>query len=313
MIGIDKNIDTPESGLFITDLPGVTLRLADAANQDELSGYKLIEDRIKFAKLSIQARLRDHLKDKFKVNTVIENGTVGFRKKNIKPVSTESGKLKGFRIRINQYPYLKLNIHSITLDGVNDIYVYDLMSNTLLDTIEVDNYRQINKSYSTKRQRLSLFICTDSDVPVTETSVGKISGCAPCANSISNRYISFNGAKIDNALTKIDSNIQANTGTHGISIEYTLSCDLEPFIENLGNLMAYPLLYRSGVELMKELKHSRRLNSIILIDANKNQAMLEEFEEEYERSITSLLHNMKTPTDICFSCNSKVQKVVQLP
>jgi hypothetical protein len=315
---------TPTSGFYIQDLRGINLSVANAAIDNEtMSGVKLIQEKITFSQNAILAHLRTHLADKLKINSIIQNDTVGFYKDNLVSVASEASKLKGIRVCLNQYPYLEFSPVKIYLKlsqvVTTDVLIYDLMTGELLDTLPITTVANtptaiiINKSYFSQKQRLHLFICIDSSVSNTyETSVNKTS-CSSCNGSYSNKYISFSGGEIGSADQKIFSNITSSSGTNGLSIEYSLNCSLEPFLCNMGNQIAWPLLHKVGSELMKELTASRRLNSIINIDKGTNELLQKEYEDEYMASMSALLNNMKVPNDICFNCNSKVRKAVAIP
>jgi hypothetical protein len=315
---------TPTSGFYIQDLRGINLSVANAAIDNEtMSGITLIEEKITFSQNAILAHLRTHLADKLKINSIIQNDTVGFFKDNMVSVPLEASKLKGIRLSLNQYPYLEFSPTKIWLKLsqaiTTDIFIYDLMTGELLDTLPITTVANtptaivINKSYFSQKQKLHLFICIDSSVSNTfQTSVNKTS-CSSCNGSYSNRYISFSGGEIGSADQKIYSNITSSSGTNGLSLEYSLNCSLEPFLCNMGNQIAWPLLHKVGSEIMKELTASRRLNSIINIDKGLNEILQKEYEEEYMASMSALLNNMKVPNDICFNCNSRVRKAVAIP
>jgi hypothetical protein len=327
LIGIHRscNETEPSSGLWLQDLEGMTLSIANAATDNEtISGITLIEEKITFAQNAILATLRNQLANQVRVNSILQNDTVGYYKDNLRVVSAEAGKLKGIRVRVKSYPYLEFFLSRLFLklkDAVTtDVYVYDLMSDTLLDTIAITTVAKkptavlVNKSYLSNRQNLHLFICFDSSV--SDTYETNISGanCASCTgNDYSNRYISFSGGSIDTADQKIDSNISSNSGTNGLSVEYSLNCSIEPYICNMGNQLAWPLLHKVGAEIMKELIASRRLNSIVTIDKGTNEMLRDKWEAEYMASMSAILDNMKLPTDICFKCNQPVRKTVAIP
>lgn len=328
LIGIHRTCSevTPSSGLYIQDLPGVNLSVANAATDNEtMSGVKLIEEKIEFAQNAIAAQLRNQLADKLKINSIIQNDTLGYYYDNLRVISSEADKLKGIKIKTTQYPNLELFISKIYLkldqSVTTNIYIYDLMNDNLLDTFEVTTVANVptavlvNKGYPTLKQQIQLFICIDSGVANTfETSLTPTGTCYSCnGGSYSNRYLQVTGGSIDSSAQKIDSNIAANTGTNGLSLDYSLNCSIEPFICNMGNQLAWPMLHKVGSELMKELIYSRRLNSIINIDKGTNQSLMEAFDAEYMASMSAILNNLKVPNDMCFQCNSRIKKAIAIP
>ena len=312
------------SGLYVQDLPGISLREANAAaDQETISGFELIKEKITFAQSAILSQMRNLLSDTMKVNSLIESDNVGHYKENLKVVAPESGYLKGIKLKIDQNQYTEITISRLSLKvnyiGEVPVYVYDLMSNTLLDIFQVEvNHGEVstivvNKTYKTNRQILSLFICYDASIPGYESSVSKPSGCYSCENEYLNRYVKFYSGKIDSSNQKIDSNVKSSSGTAGLSFEYSIACSLESFLCSLSGLIAMPLLYKIGIELLTELIYSKRLNSIVLLNKQDFKELRTEFESKYQSSMEDLVQNIKLPKDICFGCNYKVRKTVQIP
>lgn len=326
LIGISNICDetVPSSGMYVQDLRGVTLKLADATiGSDMYSGVELIRQKITFAQNSMLSQLGNLLKEKFQKNSIIQNDAIGFYSRDQRAVALEAGKLKGIRAVVSQYPYTEFFISSITLllnaSITTNIYVYDLMTNKLLDTFPITTVADepteilVNKSYFSKKQRLSLFVCIDSSVAGTYESTLTPSSCVGCSDSWSNRYVQFTQSYILSASNKTDANIRGNRGTNGLSFNYSLNCSSEQWICNIANQLAYPLLHKVGAEIMAECINSKRLNSIVSIYKDDHKTLLEHFENEYISSMSALLQNMKLPNDICFQCNSRVKKVVSIP
>jgi hypothetical protein len=327
LIGIDNQCTPtiPSSGLYIQNLPGITLKIANAANNEEtVSGVKLLEDIITFSQNKILNQVRNHLASKIQIASVLENDTVGYYKENLRSVALEAGKYKGIKVRIDKYPSLDFFISKIYLNlaqsVTTNILVIDLMTGTVLDTLPITTVANIptailvNKSYPSNKQRTSLLIAIDSGVSNTfEASMSNSIDCYSCSGEYSNRFVSFTGAKIDKTSQKIDSNVSSNTGTSGLSIEYSLNCSVESFICNMAGNLAWPMLYDVGAELMRRLKYTTRLNSIVVVNAKNNDELRTEFENEFMSSLGALLDNIKMPNDICFKCNSKIRKVTQIP
>jgi hypothetical protein len=327
VIGIDKKCTptTPSSGLYIQDLPGITLKVANAAaNEETISGIRLIEDKISFAQNALLSHLRMHFANKLNVKSIIENDTIGFYQRDLTSVALEAGKYKGIKARLD-HPNLEFFIGKIFLQlsqaVTTDILIIDLMTGETLDTLPITTVANVptsitvNKSYSSNRQRKSLFIGIDSEVSNTfKTIVSSNSNCSSCGETgYSNKYISFNGAKVSTGSQKIELNVESNSGTNGLSLEYSLNCSVESFLCGMANQLAWPLLHKVGAELMTELIYSKRLNSIVVLDKTDHKELLAKFEAEYIASMTALIDNIKLPNDICFSCNSKVRKTTMIP
>jgi hypothetical protein len=329
IIGIDKRCspETPSSGMYIQDLPGVTVKLADmAADEETESGVSLINQKITYAKDQILQDVREFLLPYMKVNSVLENDTVGYYHDNLETVAADVGYKKGIQIKIDHYPYLEFYINSIKLQsatsGATSIYIYNLVTGMLLDTISITTVADVptevtvQKAYKTDKQKLNLFIAIDGAATTYKSSLsyGQISAnCTSCTGGYRNSYAVFNNIMISNASALIESNKRATTYTSGLSVNYSINCSVENFVCNMSNLFAWPILQKTGAELMRELMYSRRLNSIIVIDKTMNEKLREEFDAEYVKSMDRILKNISIPDDVCFKCRQKVKNVVRVP
>lgn len=324
LIGISKTCEVVPSvsGLNINDLPGMSLRIAESIiTNEDVSGKLLIQEKIGFAQKYLIADIRNFLQDKFKLNSILSSTTAGIYRPYAPIVSASTGKLKGIRLVVNEYSYTETQISRIgiklTTSLTSNIFIYDLSSGILLDAIPFTSiadqisYVTINKSYKASNQRQSLFICVDAGISDQyDTYSGQI-GCTSCRKT---NLIEWNSiGYISSAGQKIDSNFIASSGSGGLTVDYNISCDIERFICSMSQSVSWPLLYKAGAEILKELRFSNNLNSMVLIDRDNSEEMLSYYESEYQRSMNQLTTNMKIPDDICFRCDKKIKKTVQIP
>ncbi len=325
IIGINKlcTPESPVSGLYIQDLPGITLQIADAATDEETaSGVALIREKIEIAKKTISQDAIEFLLPKVKTNSLIGSDTIGTYKEDLEKATAEPLYLTGKKIKIQNYPYIEFYLESISikLDAAvtSNIYIYDLLTNTILDTIPftsvvgVPVQVYVKKSYKTNGQVLSLAILYDSNLAGSYKTTLHATGCNNCSSGYSNRYVSFNDVRILSANQKIESNIVTGN-TNGLSFNYSINCSIDSFICKMAKLFAWALLHKTGAELMRELQFSKRLNSIVIIDKKDHIELRQEFDNEYAKSMTRIFQNIRIPSDVCFECNQKVKTVVRIP
>jgi hypothetical protein len=330
LIGIDGscNDNTPFSGLNITDLTGISLKSADAAiDKTFVSGKSLIEKKIQLAKNAVLNRLRAHLAHNVEALSVLESDTIGHYKDNLPVEALEAGFYRGIRVRVDRYPYLSFFVNTISLQFANsvstNIRVFDLISglqvgaNIPITTVanEITTV-QVNRDYLPNKQKLHLIFVVDAGVSnAYETNIHRsyYRRCAHCYECWDSRYVWFQGAKIATGAAKIQDNLVGVNGTFGMSMNYNLSCSLDAHICNMGNQLAWSILYKAGSELMKEMKHSTRLNSIINIYSSDIAELEKEFNDEFENSIKEVMENAVPPNDFCFKCNPITQWQVKIP
>ena len=112
---------------------------------------------------------------------------------------------------------------------------------------------------------------------------------------------------------KIRNNVESNTYGAGLSFDYSLQCDFTQVLCNARNLMALPVLYKSGELIMKELMHSRRLTGVVTAYKPDHKELMAEYQSEYTRHFENVLLNMKLPNSACFSCTPQVKTQTRLP
>lgn len=323
IIGVKRTCDEtpPVSDLYVNQLTGITIKDADAAISAEYaSGVRMIKEKIEFAtNLIIQ-----HVKNsatKFLSRSIIENGTVGiFKEKNT--IASVVGKLKGIQYKLKQYPYFSFNLGSISFFANEtkniDIYIYDLVTDKLLDTIPISTIKGqvvtviVNKKYKSQSKQLNIFICTDSDISHNQADLYK-GHCGGCTNTFSCNYSNLTYREIGSNLEVIEANLSGGQSTGGISFTYSLECDIEPFVCSLATSMAMPILYKTGVLLMEEFIYTKRQNAAMTVYKDNHVELRDMYEMEFERTMNAILNNMVIPKDICFTCNSSIRHVAIAP
>lgn len=308
---------TPSSGIYInTFLAGMSIQEVDASlNKEYESAYDFIQQQIENAGTLISSHIRAHFAPRFKGASVIENAVSGFFVDDQKVVSSQAAYLVGKQIEVEEYPYLEFFLSRIALQaattGDKSVYVYDLISNKLLDTLTVScvsgqvSYKDVYKSYPTNGQKLNLFICWLADVDYYRTDLTKGGGCHSCQNySYSNKYVTISVRKILNASGKLDQNTES-LDYDGLSITYSLNCTFDPFLCSIKNLLAVPLAYKTGELILQNMVHSKRTNSLINVYHSDNKELMAFYGDKYEFEMEQILKNLKLPDDICFECNKR--------
>lgn len=324
IIGINRTCtpETPISGLYIQDLPGIELKVADAiVGAEYASGVKFLKDKIEFAKNLMLAEIRAQLQDKLKISSVISNQNIGYVDYNAL-INAEIGKYKGIQINVRDYPYFELALQSISVfateDKTIDVFIYDLITGTLLDTIPVTTVANteinvlVNKKYYSQRKALNLFICTDSNLGHYQARLNR-SHCPGCTNTINNAYTYISYREISQGSPVLERNLLGGQSTGGLAVSYSLSCSLEPFMCNMASILGMPLLFKAGYVVMNEAVNTGRLNSLVLTKKEDWEELRDEFEKQYLIHIRSIMGSMKMPNDICFECNRAIKTVIQIP
>lgn len=320
---------TSVSGLWMDDA-GIDLAELDSIiNKSQIDSIDFFEKKRDFAIKQIIALIHTHFSDKYKTNSVIRSGRIGFGKENQESVAA-SATLKGIEIELcNQTSFVDVFISSISLqvntNGAVNVLVYDLFDNKLLDTIAITAVSgqtvtvYPNKTYKSLRKELDIiFVYDATNFSSVKTTITQ-GGCRSCGSGGSmvnlNQYLSTRSISILAADAKIESNLTASGDTGGLSLEYSIQCNYDEWLCTINNALALPILFKTAYEIMDfTINNSMRLNTATTINIDTAKARRDEYDKRYQTSIEALLQNIKLPQDEkCFECRQKSKNVIILP
>lgn len=331
IIGLRGSCDEPtsNSGLWIDDA-GIDLAELDSIiNKGQVDSVDFFEKKRDFAIKQIIALIHTHFSDKYKTNTVLASGRIGYGKENQEAVAA-SPTLKGIEIELcNEDSFVDVFVSSLSLQvnfsGTVNILVYDLFQNKLLDTIPIVAVSgqtitvYPNKTYKSVRKELDIiFVYDATNFSSVKTTVTQ-GGCKSCGDGGSmvnlNKYLSTRSISVLAGDAKIESNLTASGDTGGLSIMYSIQCNYDEWLCTISNSVALPILFKTAYEIMDfTVNNSLRLNTATTINIDTAKSRRDEYDKRYQTSIESLLQNIKLPKDEkCFECRQKSKHVVILP
>lgn len=334
LIGISSNCNTtpPDSGHNINELPGISVKIGDQiATEEDESGVVAIRKRIDFAQTKMVQDIRGFLSPKMKNRSILQNETVGRYVENIfqNVIAAEAGQYKGIFIDIDDCNYMSLHINRVTLQLdttlTTTINITQPMTDSGISTFPITTSADqqvsivINESFPIVDQRLQLFVFYDAGVAGSyQTNLSK-AGCNTCSGNVyRKRMINFKAVRApiggdptdgltENAMTTIST-------TGGISIDYSLRCDVIPFVCNMADALAVPLMYKAAIEIIQELQTSQRLNSLVVIHRDDYDLYKTELQTQYNDTMEQILQNVALPHDnLCFTCQKWVDIQVAIP
>lgn len=307
-ITIDSTIPS-KSGLYVTDLQGITINQLHSLTKDEQVDYFSFFNTVyKNAQINLKVDVQRKLRDKFHFNQKLvtrETSEYDYQ------LNVQSD-LSGIKIDYVLPKYAKIQILTIEVKS-NNVYlspeaefkIYkDDENGELLDTItseltEGRNVIKVDKDYYED----SLFISYDpSLLSLYQTS-----------NKYFRGVLSFSKLECTFPCFGSEGSIQQINGG-GINVTFVVVCDIEKFIlENLP-LFRESLFFRIGVELMKERKTSDRVNRFTVISEERAAELLEVYNTDYMAALDEATVITSISEDpICFSCKRTVGKHTSLP
>lgn len=328
LVGIKKGECIPaesESGLYLDDLPFINIETANAtANASNPSGLKLIQNKLDEAAKTIAQEIFVYFSPVIKKKSIIDNAVVGYYQQDMDLTASEAAKYIGVQFRLDTQNSFELFISSISIQSNTTvtipILVFNLLTGKQIDTFNIDAVADesvsidVFKKYGSNSQRMNLFFCYDASLTGYYQSNVYADGnsCGSCSGKPSG-IVHVAGQKISQAAQKIDGNLTSMNGTGGLSITYSLNCTVEPYICSIKNILAWPLRHQAAILILTEMIYSKRVNGITITYNGDIKELRNELIQQYSISMSRILENLPPADGICFTCNPKITKRIQVP
>lgn len=314
------------SGLLLDDIIPYK-EVEKYLTSDFNAASELIEDKIDFAVRNVKIEMTNNFQSNYIPRSILDNKRAGFISET-KTEKAAAAKFRGIELRIcNQDTYLALYVSSIdtylNYTGALNVLVIDTMTGETLDTIAVTSVAgevvttYVDKTYNAeKRKRRIAFVYDCTSIPNYLTNlIGE--GCTTCNGGLYNLngFVTGRSIKYDTGSTPILANIDGHTDTAGLSINFSLICDNESWLCAHRNLLALPIMYKVGEEIMKYAYYnSDRFNTQTSVRREELKDRMFMYREDYEKQMNIVLQNIKTPIDgICYTCKPRSKSVTTLP
>jgi hypothetical protein len=294
-IGV-KCFTPSKSGFWINDLEGLNLRYAsDIADSDHISGLEFLKSKIEFATSLVLSEISSYSLPYFRINSIIDQIETGeFTTTYLPFVASDRGlKLKTkqsrlIRIRVNSIQVMIQQgnfSHSVEITDGTNVTSYPF-------TTDSNGFAELFPDYFSNTNEL-LVTMNNTAINVNDSDVKKGCGCS----SKSSHYLNSNGWNGANN----------SNSTYGLKVKANSECSIDELGCILAPKLALPILYKSGLEIIKEAITSDRLNSMTLLDSEKTEFLFDMFSKEYDKHfkilIASIPELMKRIDDCCIICN----------
>lgn len=315
----------PISGLYINDLTGISLADLDSGvNEEDKTAYTLIQRKIDQAANMLKAESLAYLQSRWNYTTSSWNGDLGFYAESVQPLAA-SGVWRGIGMRYRQVDYISVTITSLTLllpsSGVVPVRVVDLRTGVTLDTFNVTSVANsvtrlaVNKTYQSNGQMLNLAVLYDATTKASfQTSLYATYGCGGCGRGYRwSENMLERAIEIPTGGQLIESNISGGGFTGGLSVQYQVACSFEALLCAHVAQLGYPLLYKTGMLLLKEMEFSKRLNGIIVFNRDMNQELSNYYQAQYDQYMQRYFEQASLPESGCFACRQRVRQASFIP
>lgn len=300
---------TPISSKYFNDLAGVDLKgLSNLSTAEQVSFQGVYDEIYRRSVNELEADILVKMQKYFKANILLENISTGG--KITQEVESASAYRKGVAIDAIGSKNMRLYINFIdlyTTSAITDsIIIYDYDTGVTLDTIAFTsvantfNRIQINKSYGIESNRKKIFISYNGSL--TDSLQTNI---APYYEH-SGYFPTVRAAKVLNASSKVESNMDFESNSYGLIVNFNVICSIQNFICSNRDFFTMPLLYKLGENYQLERLTTRALSWDSTFDAEGVEKLRLYYNTKYTEQMDSILSSI-TPQgdDICFPCDKK--------
>jgi len=333
LIGIRGNdcdgnpLKTSTANLYVNDLPGITVRLADnVSNEEQKTGTTLMTRAINTAAQILATDVQTRLGSIMSGRTIIENSLAGYFQENPSTL-TAASKYRGVVIRVASRDYMALAINKISFWSESTVAdkefkIVDALTGEVLETFTqsltsgqiVDV--PIGRSYFTRGREAYFAVVYDaSDVITRKTNLYRQrGGCADCTTEAflgNGTWVASGEWGLLDPITYAGRS--SATSSAGISVDYSLDCSPESFLCSNARMFGTALWYGTAVQILEEATLSKRLNSYVTVYSEDNQGQHQFYSEKYAKLLDHLLANVNLGGSVCNTCRSVVKQRVRIP
>lgn len=300
---------SPRSGLYVNDLPGVTIGMFSGLMSEDHSDIEEYWEKLyKRSVNNFIDEVSSRLDQEFNVEKVIDSQRTGVFDKPF-VLNDSSEEEAGVKLELIKTKYSTTEIQAIDIYSVGSpdpenvlLRIIDDETGKILWSKTVDLEEGLNT--------IDVFETFDSK------KVKVVYNPSEVASYTTNRYkddnYSYAHVKNCNPCDWSDTKITQYNGG-GLIVEFTTKCSIEAFICSQISRFKNALWYFIGVELMTDSLLSRNVNCFT-IDSADAQKQLGLYEIEVNKKLDNAIKRLRIKDDlICFDCRGTVSKVTVLP
>lgn len=322
-IGIrNSDLPEPDGGMYINELPGITLENIDRIASDEKLSYRLawsdVENR---ASKKMEVAISNSFAKRYRIKSLQQTIDVS-RFTNPAVTFAPAAKYRGFKIQLTQDYRLRASLYqSFHVQSINlylkaatagvpvkvfNNYTGELLYSTEIDGVEGWNEIKVKDNFNAQ----ALFVCYDaSTVEGTSLPIKDFvnSWFVDCCRSICSSWSPIMRGVETDSLT-IGSDQELGYDTYGISAVFSVRCSWDNLVCNNKELFATAWQNLLGAEIMIERIGSDRKNRFTTVDLDKARELRDYFEAEADKYLALTIEGISIDTgDTCLECNAALQ------
>lgn len=307
------NAPEPESGLYLNELPGFSLKSIDQlANEEQVSFLAVWKAVQKRAIAQLLSAFKSELARQYKISHRQVNYSLQPQIETVLYQTPAANEWRGVLLSLQEdsSSALVLQVKQLSVflktaatttvklvdvtNGIRELGSYSLNGNSGTNAIA------LSVDLAGVRRLLILYDATSVESVysgITETTTHR-------------NVVATQGVISDTSFNTLTT----GNNTFGICLDARVLCGYEALACNHKRALATSLWYLVGAELMLERLQSDRLNRYTTIDAAKARELREEYLLAFKNELKPAIAEMPLMlNDDCLSCNALLQSVINLP
>lgn len=301
-----KACATPESRLYINDLPGMSLKNAAAITPDQwASGTEFLRQSTIMAARHVFDEFASELQPYFNFKNIVESRDLKvFSTRTNAASATERGiVVKRWRSEAARL-YVEHVYVKVSQDGTVTIKIIDGQNETETEFDVVAGTNILRLDYKAEEESIRI-VFDQTAFETYDLSYTKGGGCSTCGSG-SNRNIYVSGWD----------GSQETSNTYGMGVKVHVQCYEENILCSLLPKMYFLMWYKSGIMILNEHMASSRINHVTVFGKEQAEKLLERYEAEYKEKYKILVKSayefLRTTKGECITCNN-IRYVQSLP
>jgi hypothetical protein len=315
---------TPESGMYINDLPGITVaQLTDIANAEQATFLEVWNTVQRRSSKIFETAFTNAMSKKYRLKKISESFQLSSTVDTTVTTPMQSGTLRG--ILIDCY-YIKSPFHYIPLNKVHlyigspvpsspiPLYVYEVHDNnlTLLDTFSVTavagwNDITINKKYADSAMLYIAYDATEVDSVQLLLDSQDLDGRFWASYDWFWSHLYIQGASYAGG------QFTEGYDTFGLTATIGLQCSFDVLVCNYKNELATAWWYLLGAELMQERIYTDRINRYTTVDLSRAKDLRAQLKQDFMNELLTFVDSIHLTGDWCIECDAQVKRVEAIP
>lgn len=320
----------PESGLYINDLPGLSMEAIDKVANSEQRTYLGVWTDVKRRALKRFITLtRNWMGLRYQIRNLTQSANLGRLVNNSGALATAAAaEQRGFAFWLSDDTNYRIsNLHVV---HIQELALY--LNTAVNTTVKIYNitdrngeqyYGDLEFTYSLTGvqgwNRIPVNMNIKADLGIwavyDSTNINSVSltvpdSCCDYCSCLCEQYsccgASVQGITVPNLFNAA---ITKGTNTFGLSGIVSLQCSWDQFICDNRQNFSTALWYLHGYEYLYERLYTTRLNKFTTIDLEKAKVLRDEFWKIYNEEMESALSGVYIKEDCCVDCNAQVKAV----